>query len=142
MEIWKPVVGYPDYMVSSHGRVYSHISQKFLKLVKGGPGYFVVKLPKGVVTVHSLVAAAFIGERPYKNDVRHLDGNKENCCVENLAYGTRAQNIHDDYKTGARSYATNQRRTQKAAQTKTLRYGKDWPILTAMGIAYSEAFDL
>ena len=139
-EEWRPVVGFPDYMVSDLGRVYSHISQKFLALVEASNGYLVVKLPKGAVTVHSLVAAAFIGPRPAKADIRHLDGKKKNCCLGNLAYGTRSQNIRDDYRTGARSSATNQRRTQKASRTKTARYGENWPALTANGIAYSKAF--
>lgn len=44
--------------------------------------------------VHSLVAEAFIGKRPAGFDVCHKDGNKENNCVTNLMYASRATNNH------------------------------------------------
>lgn len=51
-------------------------------------------------SVHSLVATAFWGPRPEGQEVRHLDGNPKNNRADNLAYGTRTENILDVYKTG------------------------------------------
>lgn len=51
-------------------------------------------------TVHSLVAAAFLGPRPAGEDVRHLDGDPENNRASNLAYGTRTQNMADAREHG------------------------------------------
>lgn len=52
------------------------------------------------VMVHHLVAYAFLGPRPLAMDIRHLDGNRLNCALENLAYGTRSENIRDEVKHG------------------------------------------
>lgn len=50
--------------------------------------------------VHALIAATFIGPRPENADIRHLDGNPLNNVVENLAYGSRRENILDTYNNG------------------------------------------
>lgn len=50
--------------------------------------------------VHTLVARTFLGPRPPGQDVRHLDGNPCNNRVDNLAYGTRTENILDVYRIG------------------------------------------
>ena len=55
--------------------------------------------------MHNLVAAAFIGERPYKHHTHHKDGNKENNNVNNLEYvpyykhmgDHRTNERHNDY---------------------------------------------
>lgn len=45
--------------------------------------------------VHRLVALTFIGPCPEGYEVRHLDGDRLNPRVENLAYGTRSENTLD-----------------------------------------------
>jgi hypothetical protein len=44
------------------------------------------------VSVHSLIAAYFIGPRPEGMEVNHRDGDTYNNAVENLEYVTPAQN--------------------------------------------------
>lgn len=46
--------------------------------------------------VHRLVCAAFHGEQPSPEhtDVRHLDGDKKNNRADNLAWGTRSENMY------------------------------------------------
>lgn len=67
-------------------------------------GYIVYTLLKGgksrYVTAHSLVAEVFIGPRPPGLDIRHLDGDKLNNHVSNLAYGTRTENMMDEVISG------------------------------------------
>lgn len=55
--------------------------------------------------VHRLVAEAFIGSRPLGEVVRHLDGNPKNNFVDNLAYGTHADNMNDTVAHGRHHYA-------------------------------------
>jgi DNA-binding NarL/FixJ family response regulator len=61
--------------------------------------------------VHQLVAVAFIGRCPDGMEIRHRDGNKLNCRVDNLVYGTRAQNnadkkIHGTQPMGEQVYCS------------------------------------
>ena len=65
--------------------------------------YVSVVLRKGnSCTVHSLVAATFLGPCPKRHEVRHLDGNGVNNRKTNLAYGTRSENNKDIVRHGRR----------------------------------------
>jgi hypothetical protein len=118
MEEWRPVVGYEGaYEVSSRGRVRSldktlrHPNGatwtrpgRLLNPCPGPQGYLQVTLSRGghckTFHVHRLVAAAFIGPRPPGQVVRHRDGVKANCAVDNIAYGTSLQNSDDARQHG------------------------------------------
>lgn len=113
-EIWKDIKGYEGiYQVSNLGRVkalervwYSgrngctkrtkpeHIMK--YRLAKN-TGYCLLKLVKnGVekhVLVHRLVAETFIPNPNNLPEVNHIDGNKENNCVDNLEWCTEKENI-------------------------------------------------
>lgn len=105
-EQWSAVPGFEGhYLVSSEGRVRSlkrrqrDGSPLFLNWKIDTYGYVSVHLwrdskPKNI-RVHVLVAAAFLGERPEGHEVRHLDGNRMNPRLDNLAYGTRSENRRD-----------------------------------------------
>lgn len=114
LEIWKPVPGYEGvYDISSLGRVRSvaridrfgrSLPERILKHGQHKYGYPVVGLWRDnrqtTRTVHSLIAEAFIGPRPEGMEVRHLDGNRRNCRLSNLAYGTHAENMADMIEHG------------------------------------------
>lgn len=119
-EQWRAVPGYEGrYEVSSLGRVRSldRICEgkdgrselhkgKVLKPCPKVNGYLEVSLRDGKSRkhrlIHHLVAAAFLGPRPDRLDVRHADGNRKNNAVENLSYGTRSENLRDCYRYGGR----------------------------------------
>lgn len=111
-EIWKPVNGYEGaYEVSSLGRVRSlprtilrgrsplRISGRFLKPCVNGKGYHVFTLSMEgktrTIDAHRLVAEAFLGPIPEGQYTRHLNGDRTDCRVSNLAYGTPVQNQAD-----------------------------------------------
>jgi hypothetical protein len=52
------------------------------------------------IKVHVLVAKYFIGDRPEELQVRHKNGNRSDCRVENLEYGTPSENSLDSVKHG------------------------------------------
>lgn len=118
-EIWKPIAGYEgSYEVSNFGRVRSLDRMllgrdgreelhhgRLLKLQTLWNGYLQVDLAlpgqkRKHRPVHQLVAEAFLGPRPKKHDVMHIDGNRTNNRAENLCYGTRAHNLHQTYEYG------------------------------------------
>jgi hypothetical protein len=109
-EEWRPVVGWEgDYEVSSFGRVWScpvgtPRTGRILRPAINPGGYPSVRLSRRGVhktqPVHILVAAAFHGPRPEKAQIRHLDGQPTNNCVDNLRYGTASENVQDSLRHG------------------------------------------
>ena len=98
MELWSTVRGFPLYAVSNQGRILSLRRGTYLKLRERPDGYLQVRLrrrrgsPKKGLTVHRIVARAFIGPRPEGLQIAHRDGVKSNNRVENLMYATAAEN--------------------------------------------------
>lgn len=95
-EIWLPVEGYPQYFVSTFGRVAStknRTGQK--KLLSQWPdkdGYLKTRLcqnnkPKNVL-VHRLVATVFAPNPKGLTVVNHIDENKANNRADNLEWCT------------------------------------------------------
>lgn len=119
-ETWAPIAGWSGkYEVSDQGRVRS-LTRQIVQLARSGKpyaktlvgrllapgvasnGYPTVALGRGNTrTVHSLVAEAFIGPCPAGKEVRHLDGNRLNPRLANLAHGTRSENILDAVAHGS-----------------------------------------
>lgn len=90
------------FQTNSDGKTY-HYKAKYLKPVVGkgrnGDGYMIINLRQrgksNIVTVHSLVAKAFLENPDNLPVINHIDGNKRNNCVNNLEYTTYAyNNIH------------------------------------------------
>lgn len=67
-------------------------------------GYYSVSIyangEKRYVTIHTLVAEAFIAPRPDGMDVNHMDGDKRNNWIGNLEYVTRSGNCRHARDTG------------------------------------------
>lgn len=114
-EIWRDVVGYEGlYKVSNLGNVLSiprrgtHLRKEHLlkqyKTKKGYLNVFLVKKCKSFYTgTHRLVAQAFIPNPKNKQQVNHIDGNKENNCVDNLEWVTNQENMDHSWRIGLRN---------------------------------------
>mmetsp|Transcript_68235 Transcript_68235/g.127358 ORF Transcript_68235/g.127358 Transcript_68235/m.127358 type:complete len:353 (+) Transcript_68235:69-1127(+) len=87
-------------MISSRGRVFNS---------KGictwgsttASGYQTVSIGGSVQYVHRLVLCSFSDSLPsYSWVVNHIDGNKQNNCLENLEFSTPAQNVEHAVRNG------------------------------------------
>lgn len=95
VEEWREILGFPEYAVSSIGRVRKSGGQ--LVRVYDSQGYQNVGLgrvpARKIVGIHRLVAQAFIPNPLGKPEVNHLDGDKRNNAVQNLEWSTHAENM-------------------------------------------------
>lgn len=104
-EEWRDIPGYPGYRASSLGRIFSKLTDRFLYLNPGTNGYRYVNLRGGEryrENVQHLVARAFItNDDPIKKRVlRHINDDKTDNRVENLEWGTYADNAMDARRNG------------------------------------------
>jgi hypothetical protein len=86
-EEWRPIEGYSKYEVSNHGQVRS---VRVLQQYKTEKGYRKIELvdDHGVSrkkAVHHLVVDAFMKDVPSDHDVHHIDGDRDNNSLGNLA---------------------------------------------------------
>jgi len=102
--MWKIIPEHPKYEVSNDGEV-RHIKSHRVKSIRVKDGYCFVGLSvshkvKKWVSLHRLVAKAFIANPKNKPEVNHKDGNKLNCHHSNLEWNTKKENVHHAIRTG------------------------------------------
>jgi hypothetical protein len=111
-EIWKSIDGYKSiYEVSNLGNVRSldridfagrHLKGKLFSTNAKCGDYVTVRLTQMGMTqthrIHRLVAETFIPNPLNLPEVNHIDGNKQNNCVENLEWCDYSENIKHAYK--------------------------------------------
>jgi hypothetical protein len=113
LETWAPIPSYPGYEASNFGQIRSWcwtINRRHREMAEfpkrktvriNENGYCIVGIGHRISRrVHVLVAEAFIGAKPYKMDVNHIDGNKQNNRVDNLEYLSRSDNHRHAFKLG------------------------------------------
>jgi hypothetical protein len=104
----------PGYRVTADGRVFAvstnwrGYGEREMRQTPNADGYPSVRLTidgkRKRLAVHRLVAREFLPPRPSPvHEVRHLDGDKWNNCVGNLAWGTPKDNADDRERHGRTS---------------------------------------
>lgn len=95
-EIWKELIGYPNYEISNMGRI-KNKHGRFLSLnSKNKQGYIFVHLSNENVkyfkSLHRLVALTFTPNIDNKSDVNHKNRIKTDCRASNLEWMTKLEN--------------------------------------------------
>ncbi len=153
IEVWLPVLGWEDfYEISSFGRV-KRLAWSDQRGHKGGTRNFPEKIIKGRPNrwhycrvdlckngekpkhhfIHVMVLTAFRAPRPPGHETRHLDGNRGNNRLDNLAWGTRADQFDD-----MRSHGTFQQGEMRPWTKLTEKEVLEIRELTALGAMRQE----
>jgi hypothetical protein len=119
-EIWKEIINFPKYFISSLGRLKHVTDSKEIEIkswVNPAHGYIQTILIKDTKKVnkrvHRLVAEAFIKNLNNKEHVNHIDGVKTNNVVENLEWMTSSENQLHAVKLGLQPKISSQDNTQR-----------------------------
>lgn len=126
--LYLPIPNYPGYMLGSDGSAWSQWIKgrwkrrrptwRRLKTPPGSYGYPQLNLScpeTGKMThfkLHILMLRVFVGPMPHGLMTRHLNGNRTDNRIENLVYGTAAENaadtsLHGRTNRGTRSPLTH-----------------------------------
>ena len=120
LRVWREAPGHPNYEVSPAGTVRRRAAGqgtrvgRVVKRTIGRSGYWTVRIDGTTVSVHRLVALAYIGPQPsVTHEVNHKDRNRLNPHVKNLEWATRSENNRHAYANGAQAAAGEQKPNRK-----------------------------
>ena len=138
-EIWKTIEDYPNYMVSNLGNVkalnYNKTGEeKILKTSHNNGGYHSLTLSKNnkkkQITVHKLVAEAFIPNPENKPCIDHINTDRTDNRAENLRWVTYQENQNNPKTIVNHSVAVKGNKNPMAKEilqyTLTNEFIKSW----------------
>ena len=92
------------YSINENGDVFSHNTNRMLKLRPNSNGYLRADLYKNSVRnqvlVHRLVGMLFIPNPQNRNELNHINGDRTDNNVKNLEWSTRSENLLHSYQNG------------------------------------------
>src|SRR4051812_25002272 len=109
----------PGYRFGSDGSVWSrwgrgakHPGRDWMKLKTNANshGYRSMCARGKVTLVHHLILEAFVGPTPEGMECRHLNGERDDNRIANLAWGTRAENVADTIGMGRHGMPSGDRK--------------------------------
>lgn len=105
-EYWKDIEGFPNYRVSNLGNVWSKKNNIILKSHKTNRGYLTVGFwldgKKKRLSIHRLVAQAFLTNPRNLPEVNHINGCKTDNNLSNLEWASGRKNVLHAYQTKLR----------------------------------------
>lgn len=108
---------YPNYTIYANGTVIHNKTNRVLSVDlthKGYPRVFLydINVKRKAWPLHRLLATCFIPNPTNLPIVRHLDDNKLNFSLENLAWGTASDNQRDAVRNGKYNVVAANKRMQ------------------------------
>ena len=105
-EVYVDIPGYEGYQVSNYGRVRNKKTGKILKPYITNKGYYTVGFwtdgKKKRLSIHRLVAKAFLPNPNNLPEVNHINGCKTDNSVCNLEWASGRNNVLHAYRTKLR----------------------------------------
>lgn len=104
--MWKTIIvnnKETNYSISDNGEVKNNKTNKILKQqIQNGYCHCTLSIDKKGkrFRIHRLVAEAFIPNLDNKEYVNHIDGDRQNNCVNNLEWATPAENTQHAFSSG------------------------------------------
>jgi hypothetical protein len=102
-EEYRPIPNYPNYEVSNLGNVRQKLKNKILKGSPDKAGYLRVSLCDDsivkVTKIHRIVAEVFLENPDNKNQVDHINNDKNDNSVNNLRWCTSQENNRNKPKS-------------------------------------------
>ena len=101
-----PISKYPAYSINKQGEVHSSLSSKLLSSYVAVSGYPTVDLVRvkgdggNAVSLHRLLAEAFIPNPHNLSEVNHIDGDKLNYSLSNLEWVSASDNVRHAFTAG------------------------------------------
>lgn len=127
--IYREPPGWPGYVVGDDGSVWSRCQQgrwfrmaewRRLRTPPDNYGYAQVNInllgKRSHFLVHRLVMLTFVGPKPSGLCIRHLNGDRSDNRLVNLAYGTYQENAEDTIRHG---------RTNRGSKTHSCKLSED-----------------
>ncbi|MEM7557020.1 MAG: NUMOD4 domain-containing protein [Cyanobacteria bacterium P01_A01_bin.84] len=103
-EMYQDIPNYSKYLVSNYGNVMSKKTKKILKPYLTNRGYltvgFWVDKKKRRLSIHRLVASAFLENLKNLPEVNHLNGTKTDNNLCNLEWASGSTNVSHAFQTG------------------------------------------
>ena len=119
----KQIIDYPNYSITDDGRVWSHISNKWMKTISDKRGYHRIRLSKDgkakTFLVHRLVWTSFNGTIPEGKEINHKDEDKTNNNLSNLELVTHQENCN--YGTRIERCSSKHRKYNSEEERQTMK---------------------
>lgn len=127
MSRYKILNDFPGYRIYEDGRIVSDLKGSEIATQKTNSGYSIAHLwqnnKRKAITVHRLVAMAFLPNVDNKPVINHKDGNKQNNAVSNLEWASQSENMKHAFSSGLSENARQSAKQRMSVIGK--RYAKD-----------------
>ena len=125
-EYYEDVPGFSNYQISNLGNVWSKKTKKVLKPYLTNRRYLTVGFwcngKKKRLSVHRLVAMAFIPNPKELPEVNHVNGIKTDNNLNNLEWSSRSSNVIHAFRTGLQKTKLSEKLVLKIRQYRKQGY--------------------